>query len=288
MIRIHLGSEGLGNVRIRALPDFDAELTAAGADRARSGRLPGPLAQLYSRDTSPDLAEGVGPAYLSHLFIRRSPTPFTRALANGDDRAHGMLAGAVDRLRGAAVEPHLSGVAAAVAARAAGLTHLYAGGGASALLDRLGAGIRLRGGVLEVPTAFDADLELGRRALRIQPVALSRRAALAEPADEHLTVRIPAGAPPRAEPGRLPALRSLLGDCKAETLLAIVGCGGVSGRQLASMLGVSEAAASRRVAVLRQAGLIRSERTGQAVKHVATPLGHHLAASEPRGRTAAT
>lgn len=284
MIRIHLGSEGLGNVRVCGLPDFDAELTAAGAAHAHGSPPYGPLAQLYSRSTSPDLAEGVSPLYLAHLFARRSPTPFTKALAEGDDRAHSVLAKAIDHLRSAAVEPHRPGIRSAVAARAAGLSHLYAGSGASAMLHRLGHGIRLHRGVLEVPTVFDADLELGERPLRIQAVALSRRVSLAEPAGDHLTVRIPAGAPPRVGPDQLAALRSLLGAGRAETLKAIVMSGGASGRQLAALLGVSDAAASRHAAVLRRAGLIHSLRRGQAVRHVATSLGHHLTQPAATGR----
>lgn len=280
MIRIHLGSEGLGNVRICALPDFDAELTATGAVHAHGGRPDDPLAQLYSRSTAPELAEGVSPLYLSHLFARRSPTPFAKALAEGDDRARSVLGKAIDQLRSASVEPHRSGIGSAVAARAAGLSHVYVGSGASAMLHRLGHGIRLRRGVLELPTASDADFELGERSLRIQAVAVSRRVTLAEPADDHLTVRIPAGPPPRVERDQRAVLQTLLGAGRAEALEAIVRSGGVSGRQLASLLGVSDAAASRHAAVLRRAGLIRSLRMGQAVKHVATPLGYHLAQPE--------
>lgn len=251
---------------------------------AHGGRPCDPLVQLYSRSTAPELTEGVSPLYLSHLFVRRSPTPFTKALAEADDRAHSLLAKAIDHVRSFAIEPHRSGIGSAVAARAAGLSHLYAGSGASVMLHRLGNEIRLRRGVLELPTAFDADLELGERSLRIQAVALSRRVSLTEPADDHLTVRIPAGAPPRTEPGQLTALRTLLGPGRAATLEAIVTSGGVTGRQLASRLGVSDAAASRHAAVLRRAGLIQSLRMGQTVKHLATSLGYHLAQPEATGR----
>ncbi|MFD9789834.1 ArsR family transcriptional regulator [Streptomyces sp. NPDC059070] len=270
----------MGNIRVCSLPDFDAELTAAGVTHAHRAQPYVPLAQLYSRSTTPDLAEGVGPAYLSHLFTHRGPTPFTRALAEGDGHAHRVLAQAVDQLRASAVEPYRSGIHAAVAARTAALASLYVDRGASALLHGLGHGIRFRQGVLEVPTVFDADFELGSRSLLIQAVALRRRVALAEPADGHLTVRLPAGSVPRTEPERLRSLHALLGPDRAEALTAIVASGGVTGGQLASLVGVSDAAASRRAAALRQAGLIRSLRVGRAVRHVATPLGHHLARPE--------
>ncbi|MFI9063788.1 ArsR family transcriptional regulator [Streptomyces sp. NPDC053429] len=280
MIRIHLGSEGLGNVQICSLPDFGAELTAAGRAHARNGRPQDLLTQLYARSMSPDLAEGVDRPYLSHLFACRSPTPFTKALAEGEERARNVLASTIDHLRSTAVEPWRSGIRSAVTARTVDLSHRYVAGGASAMLRQLGDGIRFRHGILELPTSFDADLELGRRSLRIQAVALGPRVTLAEPADDHLTVRIPAGPAPRIEPGREAALRSLLGAGRAAALACIVTSGGVTGRQLASLLGVSNAAASRHAAVLRRAGLIRTLRIGQAVEHVATPLGHHLAQPE--------
>lgn len=280
MIRIHLGPEGLGNVRISGIADFDAELTAAGRALVGGGQPEQPLTQLYSRSTSPDLAEGVDHAYLSHLFACRRPTPFTRALAAGDDRANSVLATSVHHLRSTAVDPHRSGISSAVAARAADLSHSYVSGGASTMLRRLGHDIRFHRGVVEVPTAFDAALELGERSLQIQPVALGRRVTLAEPVGDRLTIQIPAGAPPRVEPDHLAALRSLLGDGRAEALAVIVTSGGATGRQLAAQLGASDAAVSRYAAVLRQAGLIRTLRAGQAVRHIATHLGHYLA--QPR------
>ncbi|MFI5976235.1 ArsR/SmtB family transcription factor [Streptomyces sp. NPDC051452] len=280
MIRIHLGSDGLGSVRICDLPDFGAELTAAGRAHARRRRPQDPLAQLYARSIAPDLAEGISPLHLSHLFACRNPTPFTKALAEGEEHARSVLVDAIGHLRGTAVEPQRSGIRSAVATRAAGLSHRYVTSGASVLLQQLGHGIRLRRGVLELPTSFDADLELGRRSLQIQAVALSSQVTLAEPADDQLTVRIPAGPAPRTEPGQEEALRALLGAGRAAALRSIVMSGGVTGRQLASLLGVSNAAASRHAAVLRRAGLIRTLRRGQAVAHVATPLGYQLARPE--------
>ncbi|GGU93144.1 ArsR family transcriptional regulator [Streptomyces filipinensis] len=281
MIRIHLGSAGLGSVSVGASPDYDAELTAAGRAYARSSGQPrDPLVQLYTRSISPDLAGGVSRLYLSHLFARRSPTPFTKALAEGEERARSVLANAVAHLRSTAIEPYRSGIRSAVAARAVGLSQIYVGSGTSAMLQQLGQGISFRHGVLELATAFDADLELGRRTLQIQAVALSRRVTLAEPASDQLTVRIPAGPAPRIGPGQRAALRPLLGTSRAQALESIVMSGGITGRQLASLLGVSNATASRHAAVLRRAGLIQTLRMGQSVEHVATALGYHLAQTE--------
>lgn len=76
------------------------------------------------------------------------------------------------------------------------------------------------------------------------------------------------------------ALQSLLGTGRAEALASIVISGGLTGRQLASLLGVSNAAASRHAAVLRRGGPIQTMRKGQCVAHVATPLGYRLAQPE--------
>ncbi|MFE3527307.1 ArsR family transcriptional regulator [Streptomyces sp. NPDC059161] len=236
--------------------------------------------QLYTHSISPDLADGVSNLYLSHLFARRSPMPFTKALAEGEERARSILAETVARLRSTAVEPYRSGIRSAVATRAVGLSQIYVGSGASAMLQQLGHGIRFRHGVLELPTAFDADLELGQGSLQIQAVALSRRVTLAEPTDDQLTVRIPAGPAPRLAPGQRAALRPLLGASRAQALESIVISGGITGWQLASLLGISNAAASRHAAVLRRAGLIQTLRMGQSVEHVATPLGYHLTQPE--------
>lgn len=216
MIRIHLGSEGLGQVRICAHPDFDAELTAAGRAYARQGRPQDLLMQLYARSMSPDLAEGVSPLYLSHLFACRSPTPFTKALAEGEQRARGVLADAIDHLRSTAVEAQRSGIRSAVATRSVDLSHRYVTGGASAMLRQLGHGIRLRRGILELPTSFDADLALDRRSLQIQAVALSPRVTLAELARRSPDHPIPAGPAPRTGLAQEAALRSLLGAAERQ------------------------------------------------------------------------
>jgi DNA-binding transcriptional ArsR family regulator len=277
LIRIHLGSEGLGNVRVSAVPDFGAELTAAGWHYIRApSRAAGLLRQLYSRSTAPDLDAEISQEYLSHLFARRSPTPFARALAEGDQQAGRVLREAVERLRREAVAANQPRISASVAARTAEWSQLAATNGASALLNSLRRDIQLRSGHLAVPTRFEADLELGPRALVIQAVALGRRVTLAEPAPDHLTVRVPIECLPQRWTLGHSALSSLLGTAKAEVLQTIVGTGGLTGRELAAALGVSDATASRHASVLRRAGLIQTRRAGQAVLHLATPLGYQL------------
>lgn len=278
MIRIHLGRDGLGNVRISAAPDLGAELTAAGRYKLRTPpQMPEPLLrQLYTRSISPDLASGVTEEYLSHLFARRGATPFTRALAEGSQRAKNTLEKAIENLRHEVLLPDQPGIKASVAARAAQWSHIAAAEGVSTMVKTLGNGIGLQSGYLVVPTNFEADLELGTRPLVIQGVALSEKVTLAEPVDDHLTVRIPIEHVPRRGIHGRSALSELVGSAKADVLRAVVASGGLTGRQLAGALAVSDATASRHASSLRRAGLLRTKRAGQTVVHVATPLGYLL------------
>jgi hypothetical protein len=69
-------------------------------------------------------------------------------------------------------------------------------------------------------------------------------------------------------------LAALLGSTRAALLVAAAGGETTSG--LAQRLGVSVAAASQQLAVLRNAGLVASTRRGRAVHHDLTPLGVRL------------
>jgi DNA-binding transcriptional ArsR family regulator len=273
----------LGHVRIADSPDFGAELTAAGRHHvSRRAKPAGLLGQLYSRSTSPDLEDGgtVTAEYLSCLFAFRSPTPFTRALAEGDEPAHAALSDAVGRLRDAVVDPRRPQIHAAVSAQAALWTRTVATRGVAPMLEGLGRGIVFRNGRLDLPTTYEADLDLDDRSLVVQPVALNDRVTLAEPAADHIAVRIPTAGLPRLRESRSEALAALMGSKKAEVLLAIIETGGMSGRRLAATLGVSDGSASRHAAILRSAGLVETRRVGKSVHHVATAVGYLLAGGE--------
>lgn len=277
MIRIHLGAHGLGNVRIATTPDITAELGGAGLLQVQARpRESGVLSQLYSRSVIPDLGEEIQPKWFDELFAVRGSTPYTRALAEGDQGAHALLTRAIARLQTDVLEPLHPAISALVAARAAGWSQLAAAQGSAALLDGLAPGIRLRSGYLELPTIFDADYELGDRPLVIQPVAFEDRLTVQTCHEDTVAIRLPAGRPRPLAPAQRTALIALLGKAKAEVLRTIVEADGVTGRELAATLGVSEPMASRHAAVLRGGGLIRTHRAGRAVLHTATALGYQL------------
>jgi DNA-binding transcriptional ArsR family regulator len=69
-------------------------------------------------------------------------------------------------------------------------------------------------------------------------------------------------------------LVELLGRTRAKVLTAAAG--GVSSTELARRAGISLASASEHAAVLRTAGLLRTERVGRSVRHTVTGLGARL------------
>jgi DNA-binding transcriptional ArsR family regulator len=85
---------------------------------------------------------------------------------------------------------------------------------------------------------------------------------------------LPAATPWRAEPRRADGLTALLGKTRAAVLAAAAS--GDTTSRLAGRLEVSLASVSQHLRVLREAGLIRSTRRGQAVHHDLTPLGVQL------------
>lgn len=68
---------------------------------------------------------------------------------------------------------------------------------------------------------------------------------------------------------------ALLGATRAAVLTAAAG-GGASTTELARRAGVSLSSASEHATVLREAGLLRTERSGSAVRHTLTELGDRL------------
>jgi len=70
------------------------------------------------------------------------------------------------------------------------------------------------------------------------------------------------------------SLAALLGRTRAAVLATLVT--GHTTTQLAQRVGISLASASEHAAVLREAGLVASRRTGGTMLHTLTPLGSRL------------
>ncbi|MFD7974522.1 ArsR/SmtB family transcription factor [Streptomyces sp. NPDC059071] len=152
-------------------------------------------------------------------------------------------------------------------------------GGVDALLTTLGTTWRWQHPTLHLPSASAYDIPLCGRGLLLVPSWFAT-GPLVMYRPEAATVLVyplyeaPGGS--AATEGRPEALAALLGRTRAR-VLALLRTPATT-TALAERASVSLAAASHHAGVLRTAGLIDTVRTGTAVLHSLTPLGHSLLA----------
>jgi DNA-binding transcriptional ArsR family regulator len=215
------------------------------------------------------------------LLADVTPTPtWTRPLAEGCDGALAELTEALGRYHRAVIEPYRDLIDEAVET-----DRLHrAASGTEGLLRGMWPLMNWRPPVLEVQYAYDRDLHLNGRGLRLVPSYFCRRTpvALADPGLPPTVVypvhhdwtwqrQLASG---RREVG---ALAALLGNTRS-AVLAAVGAGATT-NELAQRLGASASAVSRHTTVLREAGLLTTQRQGISVLHQRTVLGSALLGS---------
>ncbi|WP_233439535.1 ArsR/SmtB family transcription factor [Lentzea atacamensis] len=242
--------------------------------------------------TPPEGADGLTPALEAirgtprarlreefRLLAGVSPTPsWTRPLAEGCDGALAELTAALARYHAAVIEPYSALIDEAVETDR---LHRNGTGSVEGLLHGMWPLMNWRPPVLEVQYAHNRELHLNGRGLRLVPSYFCRRTpvAFADP-----------GLPPtlvypvhhdwtwhrQLASGRreLGALSALLGSTRS-AVLAAVGAGATT-TELAERLGASPSAVSRHTTVLREAGLLTTERQGLSVLHQRTVLGSAL------------
>ncbi|MCG8927221.1 helix-turn-helix transcriptional regulator [Lentzea sp. CC55] len=246
--------------------------------------------------TPPEGAQGLGSALaairstprhrLRDEFRRLAevrPTPgWTRPLAAGDGESLLELTEALARYHRAVVEPY--GDLLDEAVETDRVHRLGVAGDVEGVLRGMWPLMNWRAPVLEVQYAHDRDLHLNGRGLRLVPSYFCRRTPVAF-ADPELppTVVYPlhhdwtwqrqlqSG---RREQG---ALAALLGNTRS-AVLAAVGAGATT-TELAERLGASPSSVSRHTTVLREAGLLTTQRQGLSVLHRRTSLGSALLGS---------
>lgn len=318
MLRVHFSGLDLARVRIAARPDALWETvlsfhrlrdrrddsTFGGWRSETRGRLNGEtrlLAPLVpSRGYFPDFltpAEGLlgmgealaavreTPAERLHAELGRlalaegRPLPgWIRALADGETRSLGRLAGILQSYHDAAVAPYWHRVRSRIEADRAARGRALLDGGTDRLLASLPPMMRWRPPVLEADYPVDRDLHLGGRGLLLLPSYFCRRTPVTFHNPDLTPVLVyPVEHPvPRLTPP-VPADRSLgrlVGQTRSAILHGIgVGC---TTSELARRVDVSPASASQHATVLRDAGLLSTLRQGNAVLHTLTPLGAAL------------
>lgn len=246
--------------------------------------------------TPPEGADGLGAALeavrrtprerLRHelkLLAEVSPTlPWTRPLADGCRGALVELTEALARYHAAVIEPYSALIEEAVETDR---LHRTGSGSVEGLLHGMWPLMNWRPPVLEVQYPHDRDLHLDGRGLRLVPSYFCRRTPVAF-ADPGLppTVVYPVHhdwtwqrqlASGRRQQGSLAAL---LGSTRSAVLAAVET--GATTTELAERLGASPSAVSRHTTVLREAGLLTTERQGLSVLHQRTVLGSALLGSD--------
>jgi DNA-binding transcriptional ArsR family regulator len=209
--------------------------------------------------------------------------PELAALLHHDRRARGALVEALRAYHDVAVAPlwpELRRAVDAHRARAAG--RMAAAGPAEAFRALEWLGVRWRSPVLEVPSSLGdrrTDIHLDGRGLVMQPSLFFGRHAVLfhDPVGSgpDLLVHPLPGLGDPVRSGSAPGLGRLLGSTRARVLAALLD-GACSTSDLAARTGISAASASEHATVLREAGLVRTARVGQSVRHEVTELGIDL------------
>ncbi|MEV4655447.1 winged helix-turn-helix domain-containing protein [Micromonospora sp. NPDC049301] len=208
------------------------------------------------------------------------------ALARGEVAALSHLAESMEQYRSLAISPYWSRIQSAVAADRSRRARALLDGGMEGLLTSLRPAMRWDGGVLEVRDyPHSRELHLDGRGLLLVPsyFCAPTPVALLDPALPPVLVyrvdRLGAlasadGAGPAVSGAGRDSLAALLGRTRAAVLEASdEGC---TTGEVARRLNISAAAASQHATVLRNAGLLVSQRDRNTVLHTLTPLGRAM------------
>ncbi|WP_433347489.1 ArsR/SmtB family transcription factor [Microtetraspora malaysiensis] len=202
------------------------------------------------------------------------------SLARGDQEAVGAVALASEAYFRACLLPYWPRIQAQVAQERARRTRVLSDDGWEAVFSTLHPSARWSFPTLELSYPADHDIHLNGRGLVLQPSFFCRQTpiTLCDPELPPVLVY-----PIEHDPGwaygealdRRPALTRLLGLTRTQVLETIAH-GDCTTGELARRLGIPGSTASRQATALREAGLVHSQRLGQAVIHTVTDLGTGL------------
>lgn len=199
------------------------------------------------------------------------------ALATGDRQAIQKLGGVLWTYYRRAIAPHWDHMVQAVHAEAALRARVTAYDGVAGMLSSLGPVARWEPPVLMVRSPMTRDVHLEGRGLVLVPSYFGRRNAICL-LDPHLpqVLVYPAARLEMLRDGSAGNVGLVQALGSTRTWLLEAARSGRTTTQLAQEVGVSPASVSEHTQVLRRAGLVRSERDGRTVVHVATVLGDAL------------
>ncbi|MFI2780298.1 ArsR/SmtB family transcription factor [Streptomyces sp. ALB3] len=213
-----------------------------------------------------------------HLHTGRAVPASVRPLADGCPKALRRLGSALRAYYRVAVEPYLSALRAQAAADRAVRAEAVLTHGAEGLLTGYDClpGWRYRDRRLCAPYPLDRELALRGRTLTLVPAFFCVRAPLALVDEElppvlvHPLSPAPGWLERRRHGGDAPAAQ-LIGASRAELLRMLDRP--MSTMDIAAALRLAPSTASRHATVLREAGLLLSQRQGVRVLHHRTRLG---------------
>lgn len=197
-----------------------------------------------------------------------------RELAEGGARARDALVADLHRYHRSSIASLWPQVTATANADRALRAEMLLRGGVDALLTTLGPSWRWQPPTLHLPWLSDIDVELCGRGLLLIPSYFATRPALRYRPDDSTVLVYPMHHGADAADTTVDALVPLLGRTRAAVLAALRTPATTTA--LAERTGISLAGASQHAGVLRNAGLISTERIGTAVLHTLRPLGEAL------------
>lgn len=203
------------------------------------------------------------------------PTASRRRFASADPELLDALVASLRHLFHEVLAPDWPALLRAHHRDAAELGHRYALSGVDGVLAGLHPAVRWRSPVLEIDTNRRmAEVRAGGHGLLLcpSPFAGPRPRVLIDPGRPTLVV-VQAAAPVWATGD---PLANLMGRTRAAVLRAAARPGRHTTSTLARDVDVSASSASEHLTALRTAGLVASVRTGGAVVHRVTALGHGL------------
>lgn len=219
---------------------------------------------------------------LGLLAGQRKLPDWSRHLADGDLETVRRLEAAFGSYHRTVVQPTWASVQTHIEADRVRRSRAFLDGGCEGVLNSFRPFMRWSPPVLECDYPEERDLHLGGRGLLLVPAYFCWRApvtlvdpelqpVLVYPVAHDLTA--PPGGHHTSAPDHRP-LGALLGNTRAAVLRAVdMGC---TTTELSRRVGTSVASASQHAAVLREAGLIATQRHGGSVLHTLTPLGSAL------------
>lgn len=202
-------------------------------------------------------------------------------LAHGDAGALAAVADGLAAYHDVAIAPHVERMRAAQDAERAHVATALLHRGVGMLLARLHPDAVWRAPVLVVPSSVEGDIHLAGRGLILAPMVFCgpRTRLWLGDADGPALLAYPLAFDNSVNPLVEATTRSLakvLGVTRTTVLTAVAAAPGLTTAELANRARVSLASASEHATLLREAGLVTSQRDRNRVRHYPTGTAMHL------------